>query len=352
MKPQEIHPLEKLAAKAIEECLARVPSTMLEMCKKSDSRYDLSYRLVQKGRQRLIVIEVKNSGEPRIAREAVNHLARCREDCPDCFGVFVAPFISEQAAAICEQENVGYLDLAGNCRLSLDDIYIERRGFLNTLATKRRLRSLYSPKAERILRTLLLAPKRFWQVQELAKEADVSLGQTSNIKRLLEDREWLNKETGSERFRLSDPNSLLTEWSHQIHLDRSISRDYYSVSPIHEIESEVARYCSNEEIPYAFTGLSGAARYAQYVRYQQVSAYVIGNLQNLSRNLGLKSVESGANIKFFTPYDDGVFQGISEIDGISVVSPIQVYLDLQGTQGRGKEAAEFLREEVIESTWR
>jgi hypothetical protein len=38
---------------------------------------------------------------------------------------------------------------------------------------------------------LLNDPKRPWKVQSLAAEAAISLGQVSNVKSLLEDREWL-----------------------------------------------------------------------------------------------------------------------------------------------------------------
>jgi hypothetical protein len=47
------------------------------------------------------------------------------------------------------------------------------------------------------------------------------------------------------------------------------------------------------------------------------------------------------------PYDDGVFYAASEIEGLQVVSPVQLYLDLSQTKGRGDEAANAILEEVI-----
>ena len=44
-----------------------------------------------------------------------------------------------------------------------------------------------------MLRTLLAEPERGWKIKELAEAASVSLGQASNVKRLLEDREWLRR---------------------------------------------------------------------------------------------------------------------------------------------------------------
>lgn len=60
---------------------------------------------------------------------------------------------------------------------------------------------------------------------------------------------------------------------------------------------------------------------------------------------------TAANVTLLTPYDDGVFYEATEGDGVRMVSPVQVYLDLIGYRGRGEEAASFLLEQVIERTW-
>src|SRR5205823_13422802 len=112
------------------------------------------------------------------------------------YPVFFAPYIAPTAAAICDQYEVGYIDLAGNCRLAFNQVYIRREGFPNPSVQKRDLRSLYSPRAERILRVLLAAGKQSWRMQELADEARVSLGQAANVKKLLSDREWIEAEAG------------------------------------------------------------------------------------------------------------------------------------------------------------
>jgi hypothetical protein len=62
-------------------------------------------------------------------------------------------------------------------------------------------------------------------------------------------------------------------------------------------------------------------------------------------------VPSGANVTLLVPYDSGVFYGARAYDDISVVSPVQLYLDLVSYKGRGEEAAQFLFERVIEPAW-
>lgn len=259
---------------------------------------------------------------------------------------------SRNAAEICTREGVGYVDLAGNCRLALGQIYIERTGKPNAFARKRDFRSLYSPKAARVLRALLVEPKRYWQVQELARVAQVSLGQASNVKCLLRDREWLEAEHGTQRFRAADPAALLTEWSQQARPGGNILQKFYSLSPLSDIEHDLAAVCEREHIPYALTALSAAARYASYVRAQRASAYVSGDFDPIAGRLGWKRVESGANITLIRPNDDGVYYGSNVVDGVCTVSPVQAYLDLAGTKGREREAADYLLREAIEPTWK
>ena len=50
--------------------------------------------------------------------------------------------------------------------------------------------------------------------------------------------------------------------------------------------------------------------------------------------------------------DDGVFYDLDRIGEMPVVSPIQLYLDLNVLGDRGKEAADFIFKQVIEPRWK
>ena len=194
---------------------------------RGDSRLDFILTVRSESINQRLVCEVKSSGQPRIAREAcLNLVDYSRSDKRD-YPVFIAPYIGPSAAEICDQYQVGYFDLAGNCRLTFDQVYIRTGGFSNPSVQKRDLRSLYSPKAERVLRVLLTAGRRTWRMQELANEADVSLGQASNVKKLLSDREWIESEAEGFRLRSLDSAVLpvLTEWTENYRIERSTSRE-------------------------------------------------------------------------------------------------------------------------------
>ncbi|MDO9129159.1 MAG: type IV toxin-antitoxin system AbiEi family antitoxin, partial [Anaerolineales bacterium] len=95
---------------------------------------------------------------------------------------------------------------------------------------------------------------------------------------------------------------------------------------------------------------SGAARLAPAVRYQRAVAYVDSDPDSLTDSLGWKRVTSGANVSLLVPYDEGVFFDSREMDGMQLVTPVQIYLDLQNYRSRGQEAAQAIRK-VIDQSW-
>ena len=345
--------LVDLAERAVRDCLEPVPSLSIKRVRREprrdNTRPDITLTLRTPDGDQVVLVEVKGSGQPRIVRDAANQLLRYQSKAPDAHGVLVAPYISPRSAQICIENGVGYVDLAGNCRLSFGSVYVQRDGKPNPAPQRRELRSLYAPRTSRVLRVLLLDPKKPWRLQPLAQEAGVSLGQVYNAKKLLADREWIRSE--ADGFRLVEPGALLREWSQHYTYRKNTARDFYSLDAPPEVERKLAAACRDAAVPYAFTGFSAAARLAPMVRYQRVMVYIGGDLIPVVATLGLKEVPSGANLTLLSPYDDGVFYGAAEMDGLRIASPVQVYLDLIGYRGRGEEAATFLLEQVIERTW-
>ncbi len=346
--------LEKQAEKVLLECLNRISFLEVESIRKGPSvggsRVDLCLRVVLPiGASQDLFVEVKNNGQPRMARQAVNSLKRFIVEDPASYGIFMAAYISPRAAEILSKEGIGYMDMSGNMRLCFGQVYIEQEGRPNIFAQKRDLRTLYSPKACRVLRVLLSVPKKRWRVKELSIEAKVSLGQVSNVKKLLNDREWIRIE--QDGFSLIEPLPLLTEWSQNYDYRKNRVETFYSLKDIAEIEADLSQICSQQKITYALTGFSGAARFAPAVRYQRVYAYVESGEKDIASLMDLKKVPSGANVILLAPHDEGVFYGLREIDGMHIATPIQVYLDLKGIKGRGEEAANALLEKEILPQW-
>jgi hypothetical protein len=339
--------LIQIAQTALQDCLKTIP--FLQIVHIETSGNDFQVVVGIKENVRSLLVKIKNNGQPRIARQAVYELKDSLKIKTDTYGIIFAPYISPDAGKICGDAGIGYLDLAGNCLLSFETVYIRQTGTPNPKILKRDLRSLYSPKAERILRALFMEPQRIWKLTELAQTVGVSLGQVSNVKKLLLDKEWARAPFGG--LTLTRMEALLDEWALAYNFRRNEVQDYYAMAEIPEIEAQIADSCRQLGLRYALTGFSSAARIAPMVRYQKASVYVQGDVPSMAQTLGWKSVQSGANISLLIPYDDGVFYGAKDQDEISITAPLQTYLDLQNYRGRGQEAAQAVRKEMEKSCY-
>jgi len=338
---------------AIRTCLDRVPFLKIR---------DIKSELLTQGRrpdyivlieaptgQFNLVVEARSSGQPRIARQAIAQLQAYSQPLPNPYPVLLAPFVADTTARLLEQEGIGYIDLAGNCRLSFAQVFIEQRGNENPYSEKRDLRSLYSPKSERILRVLLTSAQGSWKVEDLSREANVSLGLVSKVKNLLADQERLDPRSG--RMRLLDPEIVLKDWAREYRFGKHKSMSFYTFASGTEAEELVAEAAERCNVRIALTGFSAAVRYAPAVRYQRSMIFCQGDPLRIAQELDVKPVPSGANLTLIQPYDEGVFYATKERDGIPLVSPVQTYLDLTSQAARGVEAAEALLEGVIRESW-
>lgn len=310
---------------------------------------DLIARLGTSRGQRMIIGEVKDQGQPRFARAAINQLLRLRQQYPSAYPVFIAPYISPDSADILSAQGVGYLDLAGNCLLSFDTIFIRIQGVPNPFPQRRDLKSIFSAKSSRILRVLLNSPPTPWRIESLRQQAGVSIGLVATVRKILLDREWATEDKAGLIMRR--PRSILDEWSSDYSYRRNEIFEYYSIEGISDLETKLGAFCGQRGIKFALTMFSGAARVAPHTRFNRMFAYIEDKVEDVGDQLHLKAVDSGSNLMILRPYDAGVFYGVKFYEDLPVVSPVQLYLDLRGYKGRGEEAAEFILKEVLEKIW-
>ena len=310
---------------------------------------DLSVTVVLGQEPWTLPVETTSLGEPRLVRGIIQRLQSALGTSDRTYGVIAAPYIGPRSQEICAEAGVGYLDLAGNCRLAFGPVFIERKGFPNPKAERRPLRTLFAPRASRILRVLLLQPKRVYQLQEVAREASVSLGLAFKVKQRLFDLEYAREEEG--RIRLSQPARLLRDWAATYAGGARARLDCYADGEVAELEGALASVCTARGIPWAFTGFSGAARVAPFARSVRGAAYVDADLEAVAASLEWKLVPTGANFVLLRPVDEGVLSNAQEVGGDRVVSNVQLYLDLVRERGRGEEAAAFLLDQRLRPQW-
>lgn len=314
-----------------------------------DTDSDLLFALDLQGQPQYLSIVMKKNGQPRSATEAIYRLRSSQNGTMRSYPVFMAPYISPRVAQLCQQKGVGYADFAGNCFLSFDKVYLKREHFPNPMVERREQRSLFTNKATAIYRVLLRDPRETYSLSTLSKVANVSIGQSHNVIAMLIAREWMLRVSGG--VKLTEPEQLLRSWAQQYSTLVPIRYDYYTDQPLGAIEHSIAQ-CSLDGGPRGvLTGFAGAERLAPYTRYQRVHAWVIPDVETLAASLNLKAVSSGANVTLYRAPDESVFFDLRQLEETYIASPIQIYLDLIHSGGRGEDAAQHLFETVIKSSW-
>lgn len=356
--PVKEHEIIGLARERLIETLRRVGGCDLgdhewvgrETGFPSEPGYDLSLLVTEKGGQVWqLRAAIKAVGYPKQVREAAWRLKRNPQrgtlERP-VYPLFIAPYLSAESTRICEEEEIGYLDLSGNCHLEFGGVCIHVEGKPNRYPDVRELKNLYSTKSSRILRVLLEGPLRPHLVQELAHKAGVSLGLVSKVRKHLLEQELA--EAPPEGLVVTRPSEILRDWTFADDLaERSEVREYSLLEADHE---QVARNIDRllGERGHAFTQWTAAHLRQPHVPPQVTSLYVESFPEDtlLKEALKARRVDRGGRLRLYRPLDEGVFIGRQVVDGLPLVSDLQIYLDLLDADAelRAGEAARELRE--------
>ena len=213
----------------------------------------------------------------------------------------------------------------------------------------KRIKDIFQPKSIRVIRVLLTHPGKRWRILALAKEAEVSLGWTHAVIATLQAQAYIVRD---ENYRVSvvDPARLLRRWA--------AAHDFSTTNKFDEFqtfEQDLDRLLSRIKslsVSYALTSLAGAWLIAPNVRPVTLDMYVLDGAQmsEVVRAVELRPVEKGGNVRLVSPYDVGVFYGLRAMNGVNVVSNIQLYVDLVNYPARGEEASTALLR-LIEDEW-
>ncbi len=309
---------------------------------------DMSVKFRLGEHEQTLVVDVVSMGQPRQIRAAVTKLSEIRKAMPNAYPVAAAVYIGPQSARILKENNLGYVDLSGNCYLAFEHVLIEKEGKRNARPSSRPLRSLFAPRATRVARVLLAEPSRAWRLEELAKAAAVSLGHSHNVVKRLEDLRWLERDD-AQRLHLGKPADLLQAWSESYtYRSNEIASYFVSDRVTRRIMTDLAKLATAEGRRYAFTLSAGLSLVAPHTRLGAIHCYLDGDPAPVAAALGLHpAAEADGTLHLLSPYDPGVFDGLLDKAGLKVVCLPQLYVDLARAERRGAEQAEHLRREAM-----
>ncbi len=220
----------------------------------------------------------------------------------------------------------------------------------------RLVRNIFEPKATRVLRALLVDPRRGWTIRGLAEEVGISPGYAHAVVSTLIDLGYVAR-TDHYRIRTVNPTVLLRRWAAYHQYDRvNAFLEHYTFE--REVDRFIQQLSNISNSNYALTALAGASLIAPHVRPVDVHIYIKkeDEAAKLAKTLSLQPIPKGGNVKFVVPYDEGVFYGqqtaniriSNRVGRVSVVSDVQLFVDLYNYPARGLEAAEHLYEGIVE----
>jgi hypothetical protein len=298
--------------------------------------------------EQTMVIDVVSLGQPRQIRAAVTKMSDVRKVMPAAYPVASSVYIGSQSAKILKDNGLGFVDLSGNCYLAFEHVLIEKDGKRNVRPSTRPLRSLFAPRATRVVRALLAEPGRAWRLEELAKAAAVSLGHSHNVVKRLEDLRWVERDE-AQRIHLGKPADLLEAWCESYSYRTNEMASYFVSERVsRRLMADLAKAATADNRRYAFTLSAGLSLVAPQTRLGGVHCYLEGDPAPIAAALGLHPAgEADGSLHLLAPYDPGVFHGSLDKAGLKVVCLPQLYADLARYERRGAEQAEHLRREAM-----
>jgi len=211
--------------------------------------------------------------------------------------------------------------------------------------------NLFTGKASDLLRVLLVNHPKTWTLRELAKESGVSLGWASKVSEALIRERLAIRDSERAELKLIAPEDLLRRWASFTNFDANNGFiKYYSAEP--DMEKFLSSFKGMGGPDYAITGLAGALLAAPLVKPSNTHIYVRseGDAKAWAQLLGLSPVESDGNVRFAVAADKSTFYGSHAIDGVRIVSDVQLFVDLFNYPHTGREAAEEVFK-AIEKRW-
>jgi hypothetical protein len=310
-----------------------------------DAGCDALLCLEVEGKPREVCLEVR----PGISSAQVDALTNESKRRGRRGRLLAAPVLSARVRAELRERRINHVDLSGN-------VFIREPGWYVWLDADRKpppqrqweARPLnpFSKKASLVLRVLLEEPARAWGIREIAAETRLSIGHTSDVARELVRRGYAREDEG--RTSLGNSVAALRDWVGAYHWSKNPVSSFVIPFEYQELGRELKGAMDAAGVRFALTMLAGADRIAPHVRHGQVHLYVPDEQsaharEVVQRVLYGERVHTGGSLHVMTPYyGDAVFQGAREVDGMPVVSPVQLFLDLAGFPLRGAEAARML----------
>lgn len=319
-------------------------------------RPDSRLSLVREGKMLVTyVVEAKRVLTSNNLLPAINQLLALQGDSAVRMRpMLVARYLSSQQQRALQERGIAYADATGNLNLTSDDplILLSDRGASADpwRGPGRPTTSLKGLPAAKLVRALadFIPP---YSVADLADLAGASLGAAYRLSDYLAGEGLL---TRVERGPITEVDwpELLRRWSQEArYLDTSTTRGFLEPRGVDSLVEKLGKQTPSQR--YAVSGSLATQPYAPYAEARLGLIYTEDPV-TLASDLGLRPVETGANVILATPRSPVVFERTSTWRDVTIVAPSQAVADLLGGPGRNPAEGEYLLDWMKENpdAWR
>lgn len=306
------------------------------------------------GSRLTLLIEAKRSLVTRDVPWALEQLSAAGGAAEDGPGqALVARYLSPNTRERITALGGAYLDATGNIRIASDrpPLFILASGAARDpwRGPGRPRGSLRGAPAARVVRALVDIPPPY-TVPKLVELSGASTGATYRVVKFLEDEAYLQR---TERGPITsvDWRRLLERWASDYRFDRAGALRRY-LAP-RGVATALDRLRAADPDAYVVTGSVAAGFYAPYAPPNLLLLHA-PRPDDLADTLGLRPVETGANV-LVAAHDEGfAFARSSRRDQLTVAAPSQIAADLLGGPGRSPAEAQALLDwmQENEDDWR
>ncbi len=270
--------------------------------------------------------------------------------------LLAAPSLSPERQELLRGEKICFVDLAGNAWIKAPGVLIDQRSRERQAPGFREVNSPFSDKSSLVLRVMMDDPERYWGNNEIAEKASVSAGWASQICHRLEELRYIVR-SESRKLKLFRPQDVLQDW---VEFYRQRKQEQHRFRCPADNVDAVMKALKVSKAFQKHKGLlsfqAGASLVAPHARFQEVHVYSDGlpaSIEDWRQELRLEEgAPSECNLVLVTPYYQVAGRyGSRVIKGFSVVSDVQLYLDLKLYPIRGGEQAEHLFKKCLAPKW-
>ncbi|SHI54745.1 type IV toxin-antitoxin system AbiEi family antitoxin [Flavobacterium haoranii] len=255
--------------------------------------------------------------------------------------LFVGEYIAKDVAETLMENNINYLDVAGNCYINTDTIKIIIEGRKQIKPKNvNQARAFQEAGLKLLLLLLSLEESSEYSYRVLADKSNIALGSVSQIMKELEENNFILK-TNDKRI-IKNREELIERWvvAYNETLKPRLFRKSYKAINLEELRKTVNN--SDDNLIF-FGGEPAAEKITNYLKPLEYIIYTNEELNQLGKQLKLIPDQEG-NVKVYnTCWTENLFNKYSH-----VAPSLVVYADLIGSgNNRNIETAKMILENEL-----